>query len=235
VTGGSGIPAASSARATNRARAAEARPGTVPDAEATIVPISALEHHAYCPRQGALIHVDGRWVDNEHTVHGSAGHARVDSAPSRIERGARVLRHIPLWSERYGLSGRADVVAVSAAGDLTPVEYKIGTPHGDAARIQLCAQALCLEEMFGRCVYAGSIWYSAVRRRTRVAFDDGLREGTLTAVTEVRLWMSAPTLPPATFDRRCQSCQFLDYCQPELSSEPDRVTRYVAEWVRCAS
>lgn len=200
-----------------------------------VVPISALEHHLYCPRQCALIHVEGLWVESEHTVRGTAGHQRVDTAPSRLERGMRTLRHIPLWSERHGLIGRADAVMVSSSGELEPVEYKIGVPHGDAARVQLCAQALCLEEMFGRPVFGGAIWYSAARRRTRVVFDKRLREQTLKAVAEVKDWMSRSTLPPALFDGRCSACQLLDHCQPELTSRPDRLARYIDEWIRCGS
>lgn len=200
-----------------------------------IVAISALEHHAYCPRQAALIYVDGLWFDNEHTVRGSAGHARADAAPSRQERGVQVLRHIPLWSERLGLTGRADVVTLSPAGEVMPVEYKIGAPRGESAKLQLCAQALCLEEMYGRAVPFGAIWYSSARHRTRVPIDSALRERTLTALSAIRGWMLAPTLPPAPCDRRCRSCQFLDYCRPELAASPERVARYVARQVRCAS
>ena len=208
---------------------------TLERAPEPIVAISALEHHAYCPRQAALIYVDGVWFDNEHTVRGNAGHARVDAAPSRRERGVQVLRHIPLWSERLGLTGRADAVTVSGEGEVVPVEYKIGSPAGESAKLQLCAQALCLEEMFGRSVHFGAIWYSSTRHRTRVPIDPALRERTLDALTAIRAWMLAPTLPPAPYDGRCRSCQFLDYCQPELTSSPDRAALYVAQHVRCVS
>lgn len=200
-----------------------------------IVAISALEHHAYCPRQAALIYVDGVWFDNEHTVRGAAGHGRVDAAPSRRERGVQVLRHIPLWSERLGLTGRADAVTVSREGEVVPVEYKIGSPTGDGAKLQLCAQALCLEEMFSRSVPFGAIWYSSTRHRTRVPIDTALRERTEGALTAIRAWMLARTLPAADYDERCRSCQFLDYCQPELASSPDRAARYVAQHLRCVS
>jgi len=111
-----------------------------------VVPISAIEHFAYCPRQCALIHCDGVWNDNEHTVGGTRAHRRVDSGEHRRERGRMVLRSIPLWSESLGLSGRADAVEM-ADNAVVPVEYKAGVRHGNAADLQLCAQALCLEEM----------------------------------------------------------------------------------------
>ncbi|MGH2747357.1 MAG: CRISPR-associated protein Cas4 [Actinomycetota bacterium] len=120
-----------------------------------IVLLSALEHHMYCPRQCALIHVDGVWQENPHTVRGSYGHRRVDTDRPRMERGVKMLRGIPLWSEELGLSGRADAVEVHPDGSLLPVEYKIGSPHGRAAAVQLCAQALCLEEMMSTSVPAG--------------------------------------------------------------------------------
>ena len=198
------------------------------------VPISALEHHLYCPRQCALVHVDGLWLDNEHTVRGTAGHARADSGRERWERGRRVLRAIPLWSERLGLSGRADVVEVGPQGTLAPVEYKIGTRHGDAAHVQLCAQGLCLEEMTGQPVTVGFLWFGASRRRLRVDLDAELRARTLAAIEEVRAWLRAGRLPPPVNDARCRRCQLLDQCQPELCAEPDRVRAYLAEVVGCA-
>ena len=109
-----------------------------------IVAISAIEHFVYCPRQCALIHCDGVWSDNAHTVRGSRTHRRVDTGHHRRERGRLVLRAIPLWSETLGLSGRADAVEIER-GAVRPVEYKSGVRHGSAADLQLCAQALCLE------------------------------------------------------------------------------------------
>jgi CRISPR-associated exonuclease Cas4 len=200
-----------------------------------IVPISALEHHLYCPRQCALIHVDGLWFDNEHTVRGTAGHARVDSGVERQERSRRVLRAIPLWSERLGLSGRADAVEIHADGTISPVEYKIGTRHGAAADVQLCAQGLCLEEMTGKPVTVGFIWYAASRRRVRVALSAALRTRTRASIEEVRAWLKADRLPPPVNDARCGRCQLLDHCQPELCGDPERILTYLSETVGCAS
>ena len=129
-----------------------------------VVQISAIEHFVYCPRQCALIHCDGVWSDNAHTVRGSRAHRRVDSGEHRQERGRQVLRAIPLWSEELGLSGRADAVEVE--GDaVRPVEYKAGVRHGSAADLQLCAQALCLEEMLDVEIPHGYVWYGGPRRR----------------------------------------------------------------------
>ena len=106
------------------------------------VPISAIEHYEYCARQCALIHVDGIWAENPHTVRGQRAHRRVDDhSQSRTERNKQVLRAVPLWSEQFGLSGRADVVEVLEDETVRPVEYKSGIRHGLTADLQVCAQA----------------------------------------------------------------------------------------------
>jgi CRISPR-associated exonuclease Cas4 len=181
------------------------------------LPISALEHHEYCPRQCALIHVDGVWDDNRHTVRGSRGHRRVDGASSRQERGRMVLRGLLLWSERWNLTGRADAVEVGADGQVIPVEYKMGSRHGRAAEVQLCAQAFCLEEMLGVQIFNGAIWYAGPRRRNEIPLDDELRERTARAISAVRETVLAGVLPPAVNDRRCDECQLLEHCLPGLT------------------
>lgn len=197
--------------------------------------ISAIEHFAYCPRQCALIHCDGVWSDNVHTVKGTRMHRRVDSGQHRKERGHQVLRAIPLWSETLGLSGRSDAVEV-ADGVVRPVEYKSGIPHGNAANLQLCAQALCLEEMLGVEVEDGSVWYGGLRRRLRVVFTADLRQEVREIVWSIRQQLVEGALPDAPNDQRCTECQLLHHCLPELTSAPDRVSRYLADSVfRCAT
>lgn len=198
-----------------------------------VVMISAIEHHLYCPRQCALIHVDGMWIDNEHTVRGQYGHRRVDLSGTRLERGRRVLRAVTLFSERLGLSGRADVIELEQDGSLVPVEYKIGSLHGEAAKLQLCAQALCLEEMTGLTVSEGALWLSGTRRRLTVSIDTELRRRTVAAVSEIRRAMLSGEMPPAVSDDRCPACQFVDYCQPEVCSDPQRIASYMAEVFAC--
>jgi len=202
------------------------------------LPLSAIEHHAYCPRQCALIHVDGVWEDNPHTVRGERGHRRVDSGESRQERGRRVLRAIPLWSERLNLTGRADAIEVHADGSVVPIEYKIGTRHGRAADLQLCAQALCLEEMTGRRLTHGYVWYSQPRRRHRVEFDDDLRRETIAVIETIRTTLEHGVLPIAVADQRCRQCQLIDHCLPSLTSDPrgSRLAAYVEhEVLACGS
>jgi CRISPR-associated exonuclease Cas4 len=200
-----------------------------------VVMISAIEHHLYCPRQCALIHVDGVWLDNEHTVRGQYGHRRADSGESRLERGRRVLRSIPLFSERLGLSGRADIIEQGPDGSFVPVEYKIGSLHGDAAEFQLCAQALCLEEMSGRAVSEGALWLSGPRRRLKVSIDAELRARTIAAIVEIRDALISGALPRALYDARCGACQFIDYCQPEVCSDARRIAAYMEQVFACGT
>ena len=199
-----------------------------------VVPISAIEHFAYCPRQCALIHCDGVWTDNAHTVRGLRAHRRVDSGRSRQERGKLVLRGIPLWSEELGLSGRADVVEID--GDrVHPVEYKSGVRHGDAADLQVCAQGLCLEEMLGVEIPEGYVWYGGPRRRLRVPFTAELRTWVREVVEVIRRQLLWGNLPRAPNDERCRECQLRAHCLPEVTSAPPRISRYMAKTVfQCA-
>lgn len=192
-----------------------------------VVPISAIEHHAYCPRQCALIHVDGVWVDNRFTVAGTRAHRRVDSGEQRRERGRVVLRSIPLWSEGHGLSGRADAVEIADDGTVQPVEYKSGSRHGMSADLQVCAQAICLEEMLGLPVTTGAIWYGGTRRRRTVLMDVDLRRETLEVVDEIRRTIETGILPDAPNDERCSTCQLASHCLPEIVSDVDLVTTFV--------
>ena len=199
-----------------------------------VVAISAIEHHAYCPRQCALIHSDGIWVDNPHTIRGKRAHRRVDDAAvSRTERGRRVLRAVPLWSERYGIAGRADTVEIYSDESVIPVEHKAGTRHGKTADLQLCAQAICLEGMLGVEIAEGFVWYGTTRRRWRVAFDTDLRTETLRVVDEIRSQLLSGCLPAAPNDARCDQCQLVTHCLPSVVAAPGIVTDYLrrAVWV----
>ena len=192
--------------------------------------ISAIEHFAYCPRQCALIHCDGVWSDNAHTIKGKYAHRRVDSGQHRRERGREVLRSIPLWSEQLGLSGRADAVELEE-GAVYPVEYKSGSRHGITADLQLCAQALCLEEMLSIDVQYGYVWYSGPRRRIRVDFTPELRSEVLDIVIQIRRQIQTGRLPRAPNDQRCTECQLRSHCMPELKDSKIKIKRYLARAV----
>jgi len=181
------------------------------------IPISSLEHFEYCPRQCALILVDGIWVENRHTVRGQRFHRRADTPSVSKVRGTVVVRAVEVWSDRLGLIGRVD--AIEATGDrLVPIEYKAGTRHSLTADVQVCAQALCLEEMLDIEIEEGAIWYGQHRRRAAVELDHQLRQRTESTIREIHALRVAETLPRANFDGRCTECQLLPICLPERTS-----------------
>lgn len=186
------------------------------------VPISALEHYSYCPRQCALIHLEQVFDENVYTLRGRAIHERVDTVEATEEEGVHCERALPLWSIRYGLIGRADVVEFRDQVPY-PVEYKHGPrrrrEHDD---LQLCAQTLCLEEMFGVPVPAGAIYHASSRRRREVVFTPLLRDRTLSVVEAVRKLLRSQTLPPPVQDARCRNCSLNDACLPVVIRHQER-------------
>ncbi|GGJ03894.1 CRISPR-associated protein Cas4 [Alicyclobacillus cellulosilyticus] len=182
-----------------------------------LIPISALEHYAYCPRQCALIHVEQTFDENRFTLGGRMAHARVDAEHVLSARGHQILTGLTVWSDRYGLIGRCDVVELRD-GRPYPVEFKRGTTSRRLChQVQLCAQVLCLEEMFGVDIPEGAIYHVSSRRRTRVALTTALREQTQRILREVRAMLQSQTLPPAVRDARCNHCSLQDACLPVLT------------------
>jgi len=178
--------------------------------------ISALEHFSYCPRQCALIHVERVFDENVFTLRGRYAHERADEASTTIENGVRMERALPLWSDRLGLQGKGDVIEFHPDGRVVPVEYKNGPRrerrHDD---VQLCAQALCLEEMLGGPVETGAVYSLQTHRRRDVAFTNELREETEDIIAQVRaVQQNQGPLPPALNDSRCPRCSLLDACVP---------------------
>ena len=184
--------------------------------------ISAIEHYSYCPRQCALIHVEQTYVENVFTVRGNLAHERVDAGEDSVSQGVRVKRDIPLWSERLRLRGKSDLVEFHPEGPY-PVEYKVGKRHGQHADLQLCAQALCLEEMLGADVPRGAIYYHRVRRRHEVEIDDSLRQQTMAIIEDIRAVLQAQRLPDAPNDARCNNCSLKNACLPHVVGERARL------------
>ena len=184
-----------------------------PDEE--VVLVSALEHYSYCPRQCALIYREQTFDENLYTLRGHAVHERVDDESSTAEKGIRVERALPIWSSRLGLVGKADVVEFYGE-TAYPVEYKYG-PHsgGRHADLQLCGQAMCLEEMLRRPVPKGAVYQTSARRRREVSFTPQLREKVLATVAAVRRLLREGTGPPSVADARCRRCSLRDSCLPE--------------------
>ena len=186
------------------------------DGECEIVMISALNQYVFCPRRCALMHIEGIWSDNEHTRVGSLLHDRSDTPGYETAGGAVVLRALPLYSDRHGLVGKADIVELHD-GEPVPVEYKKGRRRRfDNDEIQLCAQAFCLEEMFACEVPAGYIYHAASKRRREVLFDWRLREETKRTIAAVREMMAGGVTPAAELKPRCDGCSLRRVCMPEL-------------------
>jgi CRISPR-associated exonuclease Cas4 len=179
------------------------------------IPISALQHVLFCRRQCALIHVEQVWDDNLFTFRGNRLHERVDDPGASWEGEERLERALPIWSKRLGLTGKADLVVFKPNGAPYPVEFKSGRRKERLAdQVQLCAQGICLEEMFGTPVPAGALFYHASRRRKEIVFTDGLRHHVEDAITRVRVLLASSILPPPVADARCKDCSLIDACLP---------------------
>jgi CRISPR-associated exonuclease Cas4 len=187
--------------------------------------ISAIEHYSYCPRQCALIHVDQTYDENLYTIRGKLMHERVDSGEGAPNRGVETQRGIPLWSERLDLRGKADAVEWHD-GVPYPVEYKVGRRKGEHTDAQLCAQALCLEEMLNIPVPRGAVYYGATRRRHEVIFDEALRARTQELIAGIRSMLVAQRLMPAPNDERCRNCSLIHACLPGVVGQHERL-RYL--------
>lgn len=189
-------------------------------AEESYLPLSGLQHMIFCDRQAALIHVEGVWVDNSLTVEGTHLHRVVDAGRSTNRNGLRLSRGLRLASQRLGLSGRADVVEFheveeTGAWRPVPVEYKRGRPKEHRAdEVQLCAQAMCLEEYFAVPVAHGELFYGETRRRLAVRFDDALRRLTEDTAHRFHALVRDGVTPVRFREKKCQRCSLVEVCLP---------------------
>ena len=203
------------------------------EGEDGLIPLSALQHHLFCPRQCALIHVEQQWAEDGATAEGRLLHDRVDAGHGTTRPGVRVARGIALRSMALGVSGRADVVEfVGRPARPVPVEYKRGRPKPHRAdEVQLCAQAICLEEMLGTPVPEGALFYGQIRRRVAVAFDTGLRGLTARVANEARANILAGHTPPPVAMPGCRACSLQSICQPDALARPRAVAAWLARQV----
>ncbi len=198
--------------------------------EELLIPISALQHYVYCPRQCALIHLEQVFDENVYTLRGRAVHEHVDESISRTEEGVRIERALPLFSERLGLIGRADVVEFPTSASPVPVEYK----HGRKGRrrcddIQAAAQAMCLEDMLGVEIPIAVVYHHSSRRRRELAVDIHLRSEVIRVTRLVREMLLKQELPMAAADKRCQKCSLYDACCPESAVHDAELRDYMQE------
>ncbi|MDR2819148.1 MAG: CRISPR-associated protein Cas4 [Desulfovibrio sp.] len=194
-----------------------------------LIQLSALQHYIYCPRRCILIHMEQEWAENVFTAEGRVLHEKADSGQREKRRDLRVETGVLLRSNALGLSGKADVVEfhrIDGNWLPFPVEYKRGRPKkDDTDRVQLCAQALCLEEMLNCDVPKGALFYGSTRRRQDVLFTEALRQKTRDVAVAVRMLFSQNTLPQPPNDSRCEHCSLRDACLPEVKR--NRAARYI--------
>ncbi len=196
-----------------------------------LLPISALNHLLYCERRAALVHLEQVWAENQFTAEGNVMHEKAHEGPDELRAGVRIVRGLPVRSDTYGLSGECDVVefhgsagilpasgSVSLPHDVVlPIEYKRGKPKAHRAdEVQLCAQALCLEESLNVAVPEGRLFYGLTRRRVDVVFDAELRKLTADSARRLHELIASRETPPAVYEeRKCDACSLKELCLPQ--------------------
>ncbi len=221
--------------------------------EDDVLPISALQHLAFCERQWGLIHLEQIWVENLLTAEGRLFHEQADEQSTEIRGDLMIARGIRLRSLRLGLTGKADIVefhrkdknngkasvdtltgrgmnpeTVSDMWQPFPVEYKRGKPKSDSCdEIQLCAQGLCLEEMLNTSIPEGALFYGKTRRRTDVVFTEMLREDTERFTARLHELYEARVTPPAKYGKKCDRCSLITFCIPKITGGSQSVNRYM--------
>lgn len=191
------------------------------------LPISALNHLLYCERRAALVHLEQVWANNQFTAEGNVLHEIAHSGADETQRGMRITRALPLASVVHAMSGEADVVEFHKDGSVVPVEYKRGKPKLHRAdEVQLCAQALCLEEMLNVSIPSGCLFYGETRRRASVTFDDELRSVTIRAIERLHELIASRSTPLAVREKKCDKCSLIEICMPDAM----RFKRGAAAW-----
>lgn len=200
--------------------------------EDDLLMLSALPHFLFCARRCALIHIEQLWSENKFTAEGRILHERVHTASTESRGKIRIEHDMPIRSLELGISGRADVVEFhlleSGIWQPYPVEYKRGRPKkDDSDRVQLCAQAMCMEEMFGIEVPEGALYYGKKKRRTPVEFDSRLRNITTETAARLHELIESGSTPPPHYNKRCDNCSLNDLCIPETTGRTRKVGDYI--------
>lgn len=193
-----------------------------------LVPISALQHWLFCPRQFALIHLECEWKENRLTADGRVFHEAAHSGLSDSRKSVRVTRSMPVVSEAAGLIGQCDVVELHFGSThrktdrpdrVIPIEYKRGRPKGHRAdEVQLCAQAICLESMFNLTINEGFLFYGKTQRRVSISIDAELRKLTMDVIQAIKACLASGLNPPTEYaSARCDQCSLIEICSPKAS------------------
>jgi len=202
--------------------------------------LSALQHFIFCPRQCALIHIEQAWAENRLTAEGRIMHENADDGRIEKRKDCKIARGLLLYSREMGLSGKADVVEfnkneVTGQWDPFPVEYKRGKPKSDNSdKIQLCAQAMCLEEMLHVQINEGALFYGLTKHRLGVVFSSILREETKRTAEQLHAFVKAGETPAPVYDSRCKACSLIDFCLPKIVGRGSPVQKYLHENIDAA-
>lgn len=189
--------------------------------ESQIIPISAISHHLYCPRQNALIHLEDVFSENELTTSGNIGHQVVDEEKSYVDHNLHKETSYRVFSDEYGISGIADIIEFPKGLPPFPIDYKNGKISSwENQEAQLCAIALCLEEMFSVSVPRGAIYHIFSKKRHEVEFNDSLRRLTIQTIEDIRNIFKNQILPEATYSKLCRNCSLFHFCQPKRIKQP---------------
>lgn len=208
--------------------------------ENQLLPISALQHLLYCPRQCALIHLEQQWAENRFTAEGQVVHKRAHDAPDESRPGIRITRSLPVSSLKHGITGQCDIVEFhyknhesqitnhKSTPRVVPVEYKRGKPKSHAAdEVQLCAQTLCLEEMLNTHIPTAHLFYNKRKHRTKIPIDQQLRDLTAKTCQKLHALINNRITPTATYNPdKCDACSLIEICQPKTL----RLKRGTAAW-----
>lgn len=207
--------------------------------EDALLPLSGIQHYAYCPRQWALIQVESQWLENASTAQGRILHRRVDDPYfSETRSPVKIERAIPLISRQLGLYGIADLLEIHKEEDgqsitYSLVEYKRGKPKpDDRDEVQLCAQALCLEEMRYAAIKNGHIYYDMIKKRHRVEFSEHLRERVRELSQAMHACYEQGITPSPIKSRKCKNCSMANVCMPKIANLNVKTERYIANFVR---
>ncbi|MEW6352086.1 MAG: CRISPR-associated protein Cas4 [Thermodesulfobacteriota bacterium] len=227
--------------------------------EDDLVPLSALQHVVFCARRAALVHIEGAWAESASTVEGSIFHSRAHEVGTEVRSEVRIAHAVRLRSLRLGVTGQADVVEFHRLTDteseseescneglgiplegstglwkVYPVEYKVGRRRSERAyEVQLCGQAICLEEMLRVEIPAGAIFYGKTMRRLEVCFDTRLRAETESAAHKLHEMLGQGITPRAEYGKKCDGCSLLSLCMPKVAGGDRSVKSYIERSLRC--
>ena len=202
--------------------------------DGALIPISALQHMLYCPRQCALIHIERQWAENRYTAEGRILHEHTDMAGHEFRKGVRIERSVPVRSLCLGISGVADIIELRDGEPPYLVEYKRGRPKGHRAdEVQLCAQALCLEEMMNLSISKGALFYGKNRRRQVVVFDAQLRALTEQVIVDTGNMLTSGNTPaPRYLPQKCNACSLQEICSPRQLGKHKLVAQWIAKEIQ---